>query len=173
MRTVVLGAGNVLLGDEGVGVHAVRMLMKEEYSADVEIIDAGTVGFELLSCLEGAGKVVIVDAVDLSLPPGTVVRIRGDDLFTAGSTSRSAHDSSLLALLGNSPPLIHPARVVVLGVFPADSTTPSLQLSTSVASALPRLLEEIRRELREPPARRCGAVATETTGPLHFSPGIP
>ena len=153
MRTVIVGAGNLLLGDEGVGVHAVRELMQEQHPAEVELVDAGTVGVEILHYLQGAGRVVVVDAVNLSMQPGTVVRIRGVDLRAGNSRARSAHDSDILSLLGESPPLVDPQRVVVLGVVPGEVSMPTLELSPAVQRALPLLLEEIRKEMRDPAAQ--------------------
>lgn len=150
MRTVVVGVGNVLLGDEGVGVHAVRELMGEKDLGEVELVDGGTVGFELLAYLRGAAKIIVVDAVNVPAEPGTVVRILGEDLRPGDHIPRSAHDTDLLDLFAGSVPPLDLSRVVVLGVVPSDCTTPSLDLSPVVRLVLPRLLDEIRAEIRRP-----------------------
>jgi hydrogenase maturation protease len=73
-KTLVLGLGNVLMGDEGVGVHVVRALEKHPLPANVECLDGGTGGFVLLEPLQSAGRVLIVDAAADGNPAGTVTR---------------------------------------------------------------------------------------------------
>src|SRR5208283_1609843 len=73
-KTLVLGLGNVIMGDEGVGVHVVRALEKHTLPAGVECLDGGTGGFILLEPLENAGRIVLIDAAADGNPPGTVTR---------------------------------------------------------------------------------------------------
>jgi hydrogenase maturation protease len=73
-KTLVLGLGNVLMGDEGIGVHVVRALEKHTLPAGVECLDGGTGGFVLLEPLENADRIVLVDAAADGNPPGTVTR---------------------------------------------------------------------------------------------------
>lgn len=74
VKTLVLGLGNVLMGDEGIGVYAVRELEKHALPADVECLDGGTGGFTLLEPLEGADRIVIIDAASDGNPIGTITR---------------------------------------------------------------------------------------------------
>ncbi len=73
-KTLVLGLGNVLMGDEGIGVYVVRALEKHTLPAGVECLDGGTGGFVLLGPLQEAGRIVMIDATDDGNPPGTVTR---------------------------------------------------------------------------------------------------
>ena len=73
-KTLVLGLGNVIMGDEGVGVHVVRALEKHTLPAGVECLDGGTGGFILLEPLENAGRIILIDAAADGNPPGTVTR---------------------------------------------------------------------------------------------------
>ena len=73
-KTLVLGLGNVLMADEGIGVHVVRALEKHTLPEDVECLDGGTGGFILLEPLENAGRVLLIDAAADGNPPGTVTR---------------------------------------------------------------------------------------------------
>ncbi len=73
-KTLVLGLGNILMGDEGVGVHAVRALEKRGLPACVELLDGGTGGFTLLEPLESADRIILIDAAADGNPPGTVTR---------------------------------------------------------------------------------------------------
>jgi hydrogenase maturation protease len=74
LKTLVLGLGNVIMGDEGVGVHVVRALEKHALPAGVECLDGGTGGFILLEPLENADRVILIDAAADGNPPGTVTR---------------------------------------------------------------------------------------------------
>ncbi len=73
-KTLVLGLGNVLMGDEGIGVYTVRELEKLPLPPDVECLDGGTGGFTLLEPLESAGRIILIDAANDDNPIGTVTR---------------------------------------------------------------------------------------------------
>ena len=73
-KTLVLGLGNVIMGDEGVGVHVVRALEEQILPAGVECLDGGTGGFILLEPLQNADRIVLIDAAADGNPPGTVTR---------------------------------------------------------------------------------------------------
>lgn len=73
-KTLVLGLGNVILGDEGVGVHVVRALEQRQLPTHVECLDGGTGGFILLEPLQEAGHIILIDAAADGNPPGTVTR---------------------------------------------------------------------------------------------------
>ena len=144
----IIGIGNPLMGDDGIGIAAVSALEKEGVPEGVEIIDGGTGGLTLLTLMEGAKRVILVDAVETGRKPGTILRLAGEDLEPETSASSlSLHSSGLpevLALgraLGTLPPLI------LFGVQP-DSVEVRLGLSEPVAAALPSLLALIREELK-------------------------
>lgn len=144
----IIGIGNPLMGDDGIGIAAVSALEKEGVPEGVEIIDGGTGGLTLLTLMEGAKRVILVDAVETGREPGTILRLAGEDLEPETSASSlSLHSSGLpevLALgraLGTLPPLI------LFGVQP-DSVEVRLGLSEPVAAALPSLLALIREELK-------------------------
>lgn len=144
----VIGIGNPLMGDDGIGIAAVAALEKEGVPEGVEIIDGGTGGLTLLTLMEGAKRVILVDAVETGCPPGTILRLAGEDLEPKTASSLSLHSGGLpevLALgraLGTLPPLI------LFGVQP-DSVEVRLGLSEPVAAALPPLLALIREEIKD------------------------
>ncbi|MDR1499810.1 MAG: hydrogenase maturation protease [Tannerellaceae bacterium] len=76
MKTLILGVGNVLLGDEGVGIHVVRALATEVLPAGVDILDGGTGGLHLLSWTEGYERIIMIDATLDGNPPGTITHLR-------------------------------------------------------------------------------------------------
>ncbi|MEE9514451.1 MAG: hydrogenase maturation protease, partial [Candidatus Brocadiales bacterium] len=80
-KVLILGVGNILLGDEGVGVRVVEKIRNEHtLPDDVEVMDGGTLGLTLIPYLEGREAVFIVDAVDRGGRPGELYRIDGDDM---------------------------------------------------------------------------------------------
>ncbi len=98
---VVLGIGNSLLGDDGVGIHAVARLRSEPGENDVTLIDGGTLNFTLLEYIEGAGGLVVIDAAELAAEPGSVSVFEDAamDSFVSRSGRRSVHEVGLTDLL--------------------------------------------------------------------------
>ena len=90
-RILVLGLGNILLSDEGVGVHLVRELEKENLPDNVVLMDGGTTGFELIRLFEGMSKVIIIDAMKADLEVGTVVRLSPADIESYQELPFSVH----------------------------------------------------------------------------------
>lgn len=148
MDVLVLGVGNILLGDEGVGVMLVEAL-EQGYAlpAGVELLDGGTAGIELLDHIRGRDLLVIVDAMRNGHPPGTVYRVEGEDVPAAFMTNITPHQlgiSNLLATAQLCDSL--PERIVLFGIEPADIST-GLGLSVSVAEGLRKLIGEVLKEL--------------------------
>lgn len=100
-RLLVLGVGNVLLTDEGAGVHAARLVAQRHPDRPgVEVIDGGTLGFSLAPMLEGCTHLIVFDAAQLQSAPGTVHTYCGDEMERfLGVGKRSAHEVSLIDLL--------------------------------------------------------------------------
>jgi hydrogenase maturation protease len=144
MRTVILGLGNLLLADEGVGVHAAHILMERGCPDDTVVLDIGTAILDALPALEQAERVIVLDAVKADGKPGSVYCMPFSD-FARSPCIASMHGFDLarvLALLGRTDP----PQVLVLGVEPARIEW-SMELSPEVAAALPTLLEAVREEL--------------------------
>ncbi len=150
-NVLILGIGNLLLSDEGVGIHAVRCLAQRELPPGVEVLDGGTSGADLVDHLEGRTMVIVIDAASGDGPPGTIYRCEARDLIEQEG-SLSLHEFGLADSLHMADQLgCAPQRVVVLGVQPA-TLEPGLDLSPEVAAALPRVLklalaEAVTREL--------------------------
>lgn len=174
---LVLGVGNVLLGDDGVGVHAVVALRAAAERGeitlppDTSVVDGGTLGRDLLPILDEARAVVLVDAVVADRPPGTVTISRGDDL------RRRRGETVALGRIGVDDLLdaatvagVLPDAVTLVGVVP-DRIDVGLELSDAVREAVPTtvgtIVEELQRfdEISEP---RTGSIrgAYDMTGAL-------
>ena len=88
-RIVIIGVGNLLLKDEGLGIHVVRELREKALPPGVEVIDGGVAGIGLLDLFQGARKLVLIDAADMNLAPGTVVRFTPEDIRSRAGTPSS------------------------------------------------------------------------------------
>jgi len=145
-RIVVFGAGNVLLEDEGIGVHVARALRGLDLPANTEIVDGGT-SSDSLAHLEPADKLIIIDAVQAGGRPGTVYRFRPDDLATEPGVLLSLHEAGvisglrMLSLLRNEP-----REVIILGVQPAEIDW-QMELSDELRARLPEVLTEVLKEI--------------------------
>lgn len=144
-RTVlVLGVGNVLLGDEGAGVHSVRSMEAEAWPSHVTLLDGGTGGFHLLSLFQEFDRIVLVDATMDGLPPGTVRLIR-PRFASDYPRTLSAHDIGLKDLVESAALLGLTPEVVLVTV--SVTTLPEgldADLSPEVAGALTRVAALVR-----------------------------
>jgi hydrogenase maturation protease len=146
---LVLGLGNVLLEDDGVGAAAVAVLL-EQYTPPegVRVLDGGTLGLSLLPYLEDADTVILVDAVRADAPPGSVVHLEGADVAPAVATRLSPHQVGVADLLDGARWLgRYPDHLVLLGVVP-ESMELAVGLSPRVHAALPDLVDRIVAEAR-------------------------
>lgn len=144
---LVMGLGNVLLGDDGVGSAAVALLHdRYRLPAGVRVLDGGTLGLSLLPYLEDADALILVDAIRADGPPGTFVRLEGDDVPPAVATRLSPHQIGVADMLDGARWLDRsPARVVLLGIVP-ESMELAIGLSPRVSMALPDLVARIADE---------------------------
>ena len=140
-RKVVLGVGNLLQKDEGFGIHAMQALAAG-FSApeDLEFIDGGVLGLNLLPLVEDCDYLLVLDAIDAGRPPGTVVELARDEIPFFSGVKLSEHQVTfqdvmgLAHLRGNLPQYLH-----LIGVQPADLSL-GVELSQPVANSLPEVL---------------------------------
>jgi hydrogenase maturation protease len=144
---LILGLGNVLLEDDGVGSAAISLLLDRfEPPPDVRVFDGGTLGLSLLPYLEMSDAVILVDAVRTDGAPGDLVRLDGDDVAPAVATRLSPHQVGVADLLDGARWLErYPARVVLLGLVPASMEL-SVGLSPLVRTSLSDLVDLIVQE---------------------------
>lgn len=149
-RVVVLGVGNVIMGDEGIGVRCVQRLEAGGGLPEgVIAIDGGTSTHELLEDLENLDSLIIVDAVATGSAPGTLVRLTGDGIPSALSNKLSPHQHGINDLLAHLRLLDRaPRRVVLLGATP-DCIALGLELSPTLEAALPELCARVAAEARD------------------------
>lgn len=146
-KALVIGAGNILLKDEGLGVRAIE-LFKDIYSvpAGVSAIDGGTACFDLSSSIKGFKYVIIIDAVLSGAPPGTIVKIAGEDLPKDLRFNKTAHQVGIKELMAIAHFEGHYPQVLLIGMVPED-ISPGLELSPLVRERLPLITDMIRDAL--------------------------
>jgi hydrogenase maturation protease len=145
---IVIGVGNVVLSDDGLGVHAVRRL-RDRYALgdEIELIEGGTAGLLLLPSLADASRAVIIDAIDIGAQPGSLVRLEGEDWQSAFPGGLTAHDVALADLLAAAQLSGGwPQRLVLHGAQPA-CTEIGTELSAPLAAALDPLVDAVAAEL--------------------------
>ena len=144
---LILGIGNILLRDEGVGVRVIEQMQEIPVPDDVELVDGGTAGADLLDVLADRQKVIVVDAVQADCEPGTVLRFTADDLVPPDGFRISLHELGLAEALTMTKQLgCAPPNVVLFGIKPKD-TTCGLELSEEVEASLPKVVELILAEI--------------------------
>ena len=141
-RVLVLGIGNLVMSDDGVGVKVVQKLQREyRFAGTVEIMDGGTLGLDLLPKLEGIERLIVVDAVETGRKPGTCVRLVGEELPKALETKVSAHQMGLKDLLSVAELLGHsPREMVLIGVQPG-----SIEMDTELTPEVEAKVDELAR----------------------------
>ena len=148
-KILVIGMGNVLMQDEGVGVRAVELLDSRYRLPDnVTLVDGGTTGMELFEPMRHCDCLVVADAVNAALPPGAIVRIANDEIRAFFQTKLSNHQlglSDLLALLqlkGEAP-----AHIAIIGMVP-HSLENRLGLTAEASAGLAGMVERLVAELQ-------------------------
>jgi hydrogenase maturation protease len=148
-KILVLGIGNVVMSDDGVGVRAVqRLAAGYRFPESVELLDGGTLGLDLLPRLEGVERLLVIDAIDAGKAPGTLLRLAGEEVPMTLQTKLSPHQMGLKDLLAvASLQGASPAEMTLLGVQP-ERIELGLELSPGVAAALDSLVQNVLLELK-------------------------
>lgn len=144
--TLVLGIGNLLMGDEAVGVETVRRLQEFRLPEGVECLDGGTGAFALLEPMRRARRIIVIDATADGAPPGTVRRLI--PRFSADyPRSLTAHDLGLKDLLDAFHLLGEPPEVILFAISIQPPAEPMLGLSPAVATVVPQVVRMVAKEL--------------------------
>ena len=145
-RILVLGIGNVLMGDEGVGVHVIRQLSGMKLPEGVECLDGGTGSFLLLDPMQLARKVILIDATLDANPPGTVRRL-APRFSTDYPRTLAAHDIGLKDLLDAFYLLGHNVDVVLFAVSIAPLQELGLDMSPELVAQVPKIAAMVKDEI--------------------------
>jgi hydrogenase maturation protease len=148
-KTVILGVGNVLLSDEGIGVHVANELSTMELPPGVSVVEGGTDGFRLLNIITDADRLIVVDAVKGGAEPGSIYRFNIDEVRNVPPGFRtSVHQIGILEVIDLSGLIGKTPKTTVIGVEP-KSLQMSLELSPEIREKIPRIIELVLEELKQ------------------------
>ena len=148
-KTVILGVGNILLSDEGFGVRVAEALSQRFRFPDaVEVLDGGTLGIELMRFLDGAERLILIDAIH-GTEPGSFRIIQGDDVRLYFQEKVSLHEMGIQEVLASLVVMEKPiAEILVIGVVPV-SLDIGLDLTPLVASRIDEAVTSVIRQLHD------------------------
>lgn len=146
---VVLGIGNTLMQDDGVGVRAARLLSETyDLPPQVRLIEGGVAGLRLLPQISSADYLLIIDAVEGRGPPGSIYRLGPEDLPGREGPILSAHEVGICELLSVATFVGKLPRTRIVGVKPLENEVPGLDLTPTLREALPRVIAAVVEELK-------------------------
>ena len=154
IKRLIIGAGNILLSDEGIGIHIIKELendasFNDGTNAITEYVDIGTSSIDISAYLsEDTEKIVIIDSIISSdFTAGTVFKLTIEDLRKKQAKSFSLHQMELvdslklLSMTGRLP------QILIIGVVPNDTDSFSLDLSFEMKSKLPQIMDKVKKEI--------------------------
>ncbi len=149
-QITVLGIGNILMQDEGFGVRVVEQLLRQySFPSNVQVLDGGTLGMELLRFLIGTDKLILVDAVSGNLPPGSIYQFHNDEVKAYFKEKVSMHELGIQDVLAVMDVLEKPvSEIMILGVQPLTIDT-SLEMTPIVGKAVDVIVKQVLSVLKE------------------------
>jgi hydrogenase maturation protease len=146
-KILILGIGNVLMGDEGVGVHAIKELEKETFPPNVTLLDGGTGGFHLLEYLQEYPKIIMIDATMDGKPAGTISLIE-PKFATDFPKSLSAHDIGLRDLIESTAVLGELPKMYLITITIDSIQSMELELSPEIKKQIPVVIGKVKEVLK-------------------------
>jgi hydrogenase maturation protease len=148
-KVLILGVGNILLGDDGFGVHLINSLADTPFPPNVQILEAGTVSHQLIPLLREIDYLIVIDVVEAGDTPGSLFRFSPEDLKFVKEAMVSLHQISLVDVLTMAELTGGRPKTVIIGVQPKDVTNWSLELTEPLKAVLPKVKELIFEELKK------------------------
>lgn len=146
-KTLIAGLGNILLGDEGVGVRVIEEMERRfTLPAGLSLLDGGTAGYALIDYMKGYDRLIMIDAVRGGKKPGTIYRLNADDIQQRTDLKLSGHQISLPDVLLLAGKLDKLPEILLIGIEPKDMDY-NLELSSDVKDAAAKVIELLAQEL--------------------------
>ena len=169
-QILVLGVGNILLRDDGIGVRIVQKLDQDyTFSPNVRLLDGGTLGLRLLEPITGADVLIVVDAIASGQSPGTLERLLLADLRSRISIKNSLHQLDLLETLAHAEFLESLPQTTIIGIEPEDTCSLSLELTDTVGARREDIVSAVLKEV----SRAGGGYHPRAPGSLTSGAGRP
>jgi hydrogenase maturation protease len=148
-NVLILGVGNLLLTDDGFGVHVINELRNIPLPPNVTLIEAGIVSHQLIPDFHEADLLIFIDAVEAGDTPGSIFRFRPEDMQFMSNIKASLHDMSLIDVLQMTALTGERPETVIIAVQPKDVKTFSMELNDEIRAVIPRVIELIFEELKK------------------------
>ncbi len=149
-KILVLGVGNILFTDEGVGVRCVEKIQQEyDVSDNVELMDGGTLGTRLMDHIMSCDQLIVVDAVLGGDEPGSIYRLVGEDLRKSLAFKNSLHQTDLVDTLLMCDLAGHRPETVVIGMEPSDYETMAVEISEAAKARLDAFASIVAKEIEQ------------------------
>ncbi len=148
-KNIVIGVGNLLFCDDGIGILAIKYLQKNyTFAPEIELLDGGTLGFNLAEYFLEYDNVFIIDTISTSSDVGEIFKIASDELLGGGSYKKTAHEVEVVQMLEICELYDKKAKVTVLAIVPEDIQTVQIGLSESLKSKFDKLIKLIIQEIK-------------------------
>ncbi|QNB46779.1 hydrogenase maturation protease [Thermanaerosceptrum fracticalcis] len=147
-KTAVLGIGNILLQDDGIGIRVVEKLKEKGSLPYVDIVDGGTSTLDMLDLFLDNERVVIVDSLKGGYSPGTIYRLKPEQLGSYYSSEISLHDTQVLDLIRLAAMMGKYPEVIIIGVEPKEIKE-SLELTPEIERVLPLIMDTVEKEVQQ------------------------
>ncbi len=144
--TVIIGIGNILLKDDGVGVYVIRQLENEELPANVELVDGGTSTLDTLGYFLEYNKVIVVDCLRAGNKPGTIYKINPEEIKDYKMENLSIHDVQILDVVKMANMLAKFPKVIIFGVEPEEICLDT-EMTDNIKNKIPEIIKHIKVEL--------------------------
>jgi len=147
-KVLILGVGNLLLTDDGFGVHVLTALQKRGVPANVTLLEAGTISHQMILTFGEFDLLIVIDAVLAGDVPGALFRFSPNEMRFMPERKMSLHELSLIDVLNMAELCGGKPETIIIAVQPKDVTSWSLELSEEVKAAIPKTLDLITEELK-------------------------
>lgn len=148
-KILILGVGNLLLKDDGFGVHLINSLKDTDFPPNITLLEAGTVSHQLIPLLREIDELIVIDVVEAGDVPGSLFRFSPDDMNFPSEQKASLHQISLIDVLRMTELTGRKPKTVIIGVQPKDVSSWSLEMSEELTAVIPRVRELISEELKK------------------------
>lgn len=144
----VVGVGNILFLDEGVGIYASAFLENNyQFEPGIDIIDGGTLGFKLMDYFQSYDRVIILDTISIEDAPGSIYNIPSEELMGLGTYRKTAHEVEVVEMLEICTLLENVAEVSIVGIIPEDIETVKIDLSEALKKHFESFIATVLKDL--------------------------
>jgi len=148
-KVLILGVGNLLLKDDGFGVHLINSLKDTVFPETITLLEAGTVSHQLIPLFREIDHLIVIDVVEAGDTPGSLFRFSPEDMNFPSEQKVSLHQISLVDVLKMTELTGSRPKTVIIGAQPKDTTSWSLDMSEELKAVVPRVKELVLEELKK------------------------